>query len=49
MLTVEVNGDLAGAVDGFKRSQQYFPPHELEARKAFRAECKRKRKARGKK
>ena len=62
MPTVEVNGDLAGALDEFKRQtkqegivgefkrrQQYFPPHEQRAREAFRAECRRRRKARNKK
>ena len=62
MPKIEVNGDLAGALDEFKRQtkqegvvgefkrrQQYFPPHELKARKAYRAECRRRRKARGKK
>lgn len=37
-----------GIVGEFKRRQQYFPPHELKARKEFRAECRRRRKAREK-
>lgn len=38
-----------GIVGAYKRRQQYIPPHEQRARKAFRAECRRRRKERGKK
>lgn len=36
-------------VGEIKQRQSYIPPHEQKARKAFRTECRRRRKERGKK
>ena len=33
----------------FKQKQSYIPPHEQKARKAFRAQCRRKQRERRRK